>query len=161
MRPTCGVHTVWHHLFLNFLLNSPKSCDLFCDYTIRLWLMWQHDQSTLTLVVLKIENRKIKQNKRKIKMKSKMDKTKSTICKLDIFAFLAKLGAVATIVCLPFQCLSLVSDSQSLFFSPTFSPMSIQICPMFILLFYTLERPFCLHKLSSYYSIHSSLEFFH
>ena len=44
--------------------------------------MWQCDQSTLTLVVLKIEN-KIKQNKRKIKMKSKIDKTKSTVCELD------------------------------------------------------------------------------
>jgi len=27
--------------------------------------MWQHDQSTLTLGVLKIENRKIKQNENK------------------------------------------------------------------------------------------------
>ena len=46
-----------------FLLLSPIIC--LCDYTIRLWLMWQHDRSTLTLVALKIENRKI--NRKKIK----------------------------------------------------------------------------------------------
>ena len=48
-KQPCGVHVVWHHLFSNLLLNSPKSCDLSCDYTIRLWLMWQYDQSVLTL----------------------------------------------------------------------------------------------------------------
>ena len=52
-------------LFQNFLLHSPKSYDLSCDYTINLWLMWQCDQSTLILVVLKIENEK--KNKNKIK----------------------------------------------------------------------------------------------
>ena len=51
-------------MFSNLLLNSSKSCDLSCDYAIR-WLMWQHDWSTLTLVVLKIENRKINQKENK------------------------------------------------------------------------------------------------
>ena len=47
------------------------------DYAIKLWLMWQHDQSTLTLVVLKIENWKInwKENKR---WKEKYNKPSST-----------------------------------------------------------------------------------
>ena len=49
---------------MNLLLNSPKSYDLSCDYAIR-WLIWRHDWSTLTLVVLKIENRKINQNENK------------------------------------------------------------------------------------------------
>ena len=39
------------------------SHDLSCHYAIKLWLIWQCDWSTLTLVVLKIENRKINQNK--------------------------------------------------------------------------------------------------
>ena len=33
--------------------------------------MWQHDQSILTLVVLKIENRKIKQNENKNEKKNR------------------------------------------------------------------------------------------
>ena len=43
--------------------------------------MWQCDQSTLTLVILKIKIEK--QIKKKTKIKGKIKKTKSTICELD------------------------------------------------------------------------------
>ena len=54
------------------LPRSSKSCDLSCDYAIKLWLMWQCDQSILTLVVLKIENRKINRKENKNGNKNKI-----------------------------------------------------------------------------------------
>ena len=74
MRSTYGVHVIWCHLFSNLLSNSPISRDLSCDYTITLWLMWQHDWSTLTLVVLKIEKWKINQKENKMRKKNKINK---------------------------------------------------------------------------------------
>ena len=72
----CVVHEVnmWGLccMMLSVLLNFPKSCDLSCDFAIR-WLVWWHDQSTLTLVVLKIENGKINWKENKNKNKNKIN----------------------------------------------------------------------------------------
>ena len=76
----CVEHEVnmWYPCCMTSFVLEPSTSfsqfhNLCCDYTIRLWLMWQCDQSllTLTLVVLKIENRKIKL-KLKLKLKNKV-----------------------------------------------------------------------------------------
>ena len=54
------------------IFYSLKSCDQSCDYAIKLWLIWQHDWSTLTRVVLKIETKRKMKNKNKIKWKKKI-----------------------------------------------------------------------------------------
>ena len=54
---------------ISFVLDSPSSFSASCD-------------PTLTLFVLRIENRKIKQNENK-KCRVKWKETKSTICELD------------------------------------------------------------------------------
>ena len=60
MRPTYSIYVVWYHLFQNFLHPSSRSCDQYCDYTIRYdWCDWP----PLTLIpsVLKMEKWKINQ----------------------------------------------------------------------------------------------------
>ena len=71
-KQPCVVHeaNMWYPCYVtSFVLDSPSSFSVSCD-------------PTLTLFVLKIENRKIKQNENK-KCRVKWKETKSTICELD------------------------------------------------------------------------------
>ena len=67
--------------------NSPESCDLSYDFAIR-WLLWPYDQSTLTLVVLKINQ---KENKNEKKNKPSLTSLILTIDGFDILEILGDL----------------------------------------------------------------------
>ena len=76
MRPTCVVHVVWYHF-----IPEPSTSFFQVPWSVlvtmpsTLWLMWQCDWSTLTWVVLKIEDKKKKKSKIKWNKKNKIQST--------------------------------------------------------------------------------------